>query len=120
VKSVVVFHGDKEVDGVATHPLSRFLAEGFKHCFIVCLSDNYWVRVDGRNGIPMIDVVGGANHDMAHLFSKMGYTTIRLEQAARPLRACMVMNNCVGLVKAVLCLRAPFVQTPFQLYRYLS
>ena len=122
MKAVVVFHGDAEpsVKGAATHPLNRFLAVGFKHCFVCVLAGDYWVRLDGQMGVPAVEVVGGVQHDMASFYSRLGFPVLKREQASIPLRCPMVMNNCTGLVKAVLCIRSPLVQTPLQLYRFLS
>ena len=45
-------------------------------------------------------------------------TQIETEQG-RPLKTPLIVANCVGLVKAVLCIHAPLAQTPYQLYKFL-
>ena len=124
MKAIVVFHGDgqtgnEQVEGMATHPLSPFLKAGFRHCFVCLLSGECWVKFDGAGGVPSVAAIADATFDLAGFFRRAGLTVIGTEQCASPQRTLFVMNNCVGLVKAALCIRAPFVWSPWQLYKHL-
>ena len=121
MKAIVVFHGTGEkAEGVATHPLNRFLRDGFKHCFVCILDGEYWMKMDGLAGIPAFEFLTGADFDLAKFYREQGLTVVETEQRQRPLTTPFIVNNCVGLVKAVLCLPAPFVWSPWRLYRHLS
>lgn len=114
VKALVVFHDE----GSERHPISRFLKAGFRHCFAVLQAGDYWVALDGEAGVPSIRVVTGADFDLAKLYRDAGLTVVETDQRQRPLRAPFVIYNCVGLVKAALCIRSTAI-TPFSLYRHL-
>ena len=73
---------------------------------------------DPRDGQAVVQMIQVSDYDLKGYFEDQGYKVLETEQGA-PLRTPLVVNNCVGLSKAVLCLRAPFVQTPYQLYRHL-
>jgi hypothetical protein len=125
MKAVVVFHGDgsdprEYFEGTATHPLSRFLRRGFKHCFVCLRTGDYWVRFDGRSGIPLVQCIADADFDLAAFYRDAGFTVVETAQRGAPQRTLFVMNNCVGLVKAALCIRAPFAWSPWQLHNHLT
>jgi hypothetical protein len=101
------------------HPLGRFLKRGFRHCFVVVLSGESWFLIDGCNGVPALRYIARADFDLAAFYRAQGLTAVETVQRAAPLRAPFVVNNCVGLVKAVLALRAPFALTPYALHRHL-
>ncbi len=103
----------------SVHPLSFLLKAGFEHCFVVVLSNGNWIRLDGTTGIPEIDYLIGEDFDLAGYFEDQGYRVIETEQNIVPTRTPVILNNCTGLVKAILCIRAPFVITPWRLYLYL-
>lgn len=95
------------------------LRPGFRHVF-ACLDDGaYWTMFDPRNGQAVVKSVQASGFDLAGHFRNEGYTVVELEQGP-PIRAPMVVNNCVGLTKAVLCIRAPLVQTPYGLFKHLT
>jgi hypothetical protein len=116
VKALVVFH-----DGLGgrQHWLAPLLKPGFKHVFVALLNGNYWIRVDGCRGIPEVEVVCGADYDLAGFYRGKGYTVIETEQGQAPVLAPLVHNNCVGLAKVALCLKS-MALTPYGLYRYLE
>lgn len=113
VQALVVFH-----DAGADHPLSRFLKAGFRHCFVALKLGAYWVTVDGRRGAPVLEVLAPSTFDLATHYRSHGLTVVETEQRKRPIRSPLVFANCVGLVKATLCIRS-LALTPFQLYRHL-
>lgn len=77
------------------------------------------MTVDARVGTPVIEVVAPSEFNLAMFYEDHGYTVVEVEQGA-PLRAPFVFANCVGLVKAVLSIRAPGVVTPYQLFKRLQ
>ena len=113
MKTLVCFHNH------GAHFLDPLLKEGFRHCFVAVLSGDYWVRIDGMGGVPEIEVVAGADYDLATFYRAHGYAVVETEQRATPLKTPFVTANCLGMVKSVLGLRAPFVLTPYRLYRRL-
>ena len=110
MKTLVCFHNH------GAHFLDPLLKEGFRHCFVAVLSGDYWVRIDGMGGVPEIEVVAGADYDLAAFYRRQGYAVVETEQRVRQPIAPFVAANCVGVVKAVLGLRAPFALTPYRLY----
>lgn len=115
-KAVVVFHG--QGTGFWPAVLGR---EGFRHCYVVVPSGDYWILLDGRAGSPLLAVMGGTKeHDVAAFLNKEGNTVIEAEMPFEydslwPL----MIGNCVGAIKKVLGVRNPFILTPYQLYRHL-
>ena len=96
------------------------LKPGFRHVF-VCVDDGEnWILIDGRDGRPIFQNIQTSRFDLKGHFEQQGYTVVEAEQGSKPLRTPFVLVNCVGLVKAVLCIRAPFAVTPYQLYRHLT
>ncbi len=114
-KAVVVFHGD----GAGFWP--AFLGrDGFRHCFVVVPSGDYWVLLDGRAGSPRLDVIGSTKDSAAAYYRREGFTIVEVSTRQRPpLWWPWMFHNCVGATKAVLGVRAPWVWTPWQLYRHL-
>lgn len=95
------------------------LKPGFRHVFC-CLDDGqYWIMVDGRDQRPVFQAVQGHDYDLAGWFRKEGHIVIEMEYDRGQIRSPLIVSNCVGIVKAALCLHAPFVWTPLQLYRHL-
>lgn len=74
--------------------------------------------VDARDGRPVFQALQGSGFDIAAFWREAGYTVVETVQGP-PLRSPFVAVNCVGLVKAALCIHAPFAVTPHQLYRHL-
>lgn len=94
------------------------LRRGYRHVFCCIQDETNWVMFDPRNGQPVMQAVQTADYDMASFFRLQGYMVVELEQGP-PIASPIIVSNCVGLVKFILGIRAPFVQTPFQLYRHL-
>ncbi len=115
MKAVVVFHGH----GTGFWP--AFLGrERFRHCFVVVPAGDYWVLLDGTAGSPRLEVVGGTGDDAAVYYRRAGFDVVEAPIRQRPpLWWPWMLMNCVGATKAVLGIGAPWVWTPWQLYRYL-
>ena len=90
----------------------------------MCILDTrsgIWIRFDGKDGIPDIRAEAGADFTLAAFYRSAGFTVIELDNLEpRPPRTVLMLGTCVGAVKRVLGLRAPFVLTPKQLYRRLT
>lgn len=95
------------------------LKEGFRHCFCVVAHGEYQIVVDGLNGLPEIKVVAGTGFDLKPFYVKEGFTVVEVPRG-KPSRWPLTNTNCVGLVKAVLGIRAPLALTPYQLYKELT
>ena len=81
-------------------------------------NDDYWIMIDGCEGVPLIQVVAPGDYDLATYFRNMGVTVIETSQRDTVPRSPFAVANCVGLVKAVLCIRSTAI-TPYGLYRHL-
>jgi hypothetical protein len=112
--AVVVFHGK------GFGPWSPILKEGFKHCLVLVEVGDYWVKIDGMAGVPSIEVFAPGGYDIAGYYRDEGYTVIKTTQNDLPPRSPFAIANCVGVVKATLCIRAPFAVTPWRLYKHLD
>ena len=112
MRALVVFHD------AGNHVLSRFLKEGFRHCFVVIKNGDYWIMIDGLKGVPLVEVVAKSDYDLAAHCRNDGATVVETEQRAVAPRAPYVNSNCVGLVKSVLGVRSIAV-TPYGLYKHL-
>jgi hypothetical protein len=99
--------------------LPWLLKRGFRHCFACVRDGDYWILVDGAAGVPQVKLLAQADFDLAQFYRTEGYTVVETAQRAQPIRCPFSVANCVGLVKAVLAIRAPFAITPHQLYRHL-
>lgn len=111
-RALVVFH---DPEGARWQWL---LKPGFRHVFCVIEAKGNWIMVDARDGVPVIEYLT-RDFDLAGFYREHGLTVIETEQRTEPQRTPFVVNNCVGLVKAVLAIRAPLAWTPYQLFRHL-
>ena len=115
MKAIVVFHG--EGSGFWPAFLGR---DGFRHCYVVVPSGDYWILLDGTAGMPRLEVIGGTKDSAAASCRREGLTIVEFEIRPRGLLVWpWMLQNCVGATKAVLGIRAPWVWTPWQLYRHL-
>ena len=111
--TLVIFHDN------GGHILDPLLKQGFRHCFCVVNDGTYWIEINGKAGGPEIRVVAGSDYNLRRFYEGEGFTVIEAvhgDGAWLPL----VLSNCVGVAKTVLGLSAPFVFTPYQLYRRLT
>lgn len=98
------------------------LKPGFRHVFCVIAQGDYWISIDSRVAQPVIEVVAGTDFDLAgHYRREMrGWTVLEIDAPRSPWRAPYCTANCVGLVKAILGIRAPLAQSPHQLFKHLK
>lgn len=113
--ALVVFHDHGH------GPFCRVLRWGFRHVFVAVLRDGYWIALDGRAGLPDLQVVAGTDFDLAgHYRRRHGFIVLALRAPGKAPRTPVMLGTCVGAAKRVLGLRAPWVVTPYQLYRHLK
>jgi hypothetical protein len=98
------------------------LKPGFRHVFCCVDDGKQWLMFDARDGRPVLKSIGVvSDFDLYGFYeNEPGMTVVQVGEKGPPVRVPFVLSNCVGLVKAMLCIRAPFVQTPHQLYRHLK
>ena len=103
-----------------TRPLLR---PGFGHCFVALETGGHWVTANRRAAGLTLRVAAPAGYDLAAFYRRHGFTVVetmwRAPSRARLSDACR-LATCVGYCKALLGLRAPWVWTPYQLYRHLT
>lgn len=102
------------------HILDPLLKPGFRHVFVCVLAKNSWIMVDPRNGVPVVEPVGPEGFDMAGFYRDQGFAVVEIERQDTPSILPFTLSSCVGAVKAIIGLRAPWVFTPHQLYRRLD
>jgi hypothetical protein len=113
--AVVVFTNAGE------HPLAPLLKPGFRHCFVVVRdAKGPWILVDPADGVPCLSVIGLEDFDVPGFYRDMGLTVVETAVVSVPFYFPWTIANCVGMVKAVIGLRAPLVVTPYGLYRRLT
>lgn len=86
----------------------------------MCVCHNgLWLLVDGKDGIPAVRYLSDEEFDLAGFYREQGIIVVETEQGKIPPTCPFLWRNCVGLVKAILCLRS-FAFTPYQLYKRLT
>src|SRR5688572_2776157 len=100
----------------------RWLRTGFRHCFVAVDDGVEWLTIDPllhrlevrASGLP-------SDFDLAGEYRRMGLTVAEVIPAPVPLRrAPLGLFTCVETAKRLLGIRAPWVFTPWQLYRLAS
>lgn len=115
MRALVVFHDG----GGRRHPLGFLMKKGFSHCFVCMESNGLWMKVDGQQGVPVVGyLTQSEGFDLAGFYRDRGYTVVETEQRRDAVLSPFALRNCVGLVKAMLCIRS-FAVTPRQLYRHM-
>lgn len=114
--AVVVFTGETHVKCL------RWLRREFRHCFIVIRDRGHWIACDPLcHRISLAVLPPCQLAELASLFRQNGHRVIETTaRIAPPALAPLRPVTCVEVVKRVLGLRAPWVFTPWQLYRHLS
>jgi hypothetical protein len=114
LKALVCFY-----DPIDTR-LQWLLKPGFRHVFCVMDDGEYRIVYDALDGRPHTKAYPHALADLAKHYRSEGYTVVETRMGDRPLTAPLAIANCVGLVKAMCAIKAPFVYSPYQLYKYLT
>lgn len=104
--------------------LLRVLKAGFRHVFVAKRQRGGWITIDplaSRMEVEFHPLEPEA--DMVGWFLSRGHTVASLRvvprQPARPRMPIMPLT-CVSVAKQVLGIRAPLVQTPWQLFRHVT
>ena len=101
------------------HVLDFLLHPDFRHCFVALATDEAWIRLDAVAGQVVCEIVAPADYDLPTYYRAQGIKVIETEQGPGVVGP-FVPANCVGLVRAVLGIRAPLAFTPYRLYRRLT
>jgi 3-oxoacyl-[acyl-carrier-protein] synthase III len=101
----------------------RFLAPGFRHCFVLLSDGRRAVIVEPlarRIDVLSIDLASGAE-GIVREFEKMGMTAIRARMREDSRKGWSFgIFTCVEVVKRILGIHGAKVMTPRQLYLFLS
>lgn len=113
--ALVVFMGSSDLRRL------RLLRRGFRHCFVVVSTAGGWVICDPLSHQTDLDIVSGFScHELAAWYRNAGMRVIETRVRAAPRQpAPLRPYTCVEAVKRILGLHAPWVITPWQLYRLL-
>lgn len=114
--ALVVFVGETSLK------VLRLLRPGFRHCFVLVHRQDCWVIYDPlSHRTDLAVVVGPSLDELASWYRERGLQTIETTVRPVPLRSAPLRPfTCVEAVKRVLGVHAPWVATPWQLYRYLQ
>jgi hypothetical protein len=102
-------------------PCLRWLRRGFRHCFVIVRAEQGWIVCDPMSHRTNLNIVGDFTADeLDHFYRSLGLKVIRTQVRRTPPRiAPMRPYTCVEAVKRVLGLHAPWILTPWQLYKKL-
>jgi len=101
--------------------LLRWMAPGFRHCFVLLNDGRHWIAVDPLAACTEVEVLPlPADADVPGWYRERGHAVVRAA-LRRGLRRPAPFGpfTCVEAVKRVLGLHAPWVLTPRQLHRRL-
>jgi hypothetical protein len=101
----------------------RMLKPGFQHVQIwLSLTEGQWVQLDGC--LEGLFVTPRETAPWFEVEADEGVTILTVQRPPLPAKVREPFHigpiTCVDLAKAVLGIRAPFVRTPYQLYKYLK
>lgn len=114
--ALVVFTGDTSLGCL------RILKPGFRHCFVAVCRNDHWVICDPLcHRTDLLVISKDAAADLGAWYRLNGLTVIATSVRPAPPRvAPLRAYTCVEAVKRILGVHARSVNTPWQLYRYLS
>lgn len=98
------------------------LRAGFRHCFVVVFQGDTAIVCDPLSNQMLLGSVRPATPPVVtDWYCERGFTVVATQICEVPRRGALLQPlTCVEIVKRVLGIRAPFVLTPWQLYRHLS
>lgn len=111
--ALVVFMGEVSIRW------AKLLRPGFRHCFAVIGRRGRWIVFDPMSSFTNIGAFSGPGiDDVAKWYRQFGFTVVKTKvQRDQSAPADWRFFTCVEAVKRVLGIRAPWVITPWQLYR---
>jgi hypothetical protein len=97
------------------------LRRGYRHCFVAVRSGTSWVICDPLSHRTDLTVVGDfSTRQLADWYRSPGLMVVQTHVLPAPLRPAPIRPyTCVEAVKRVLGMHAPWILTPWQLYRQL-
>lgn len=114
--ALVVFSGDTSLSCL------KILRPGFRHCFVAVCRNDHWIICDPLcHRIDLLVINKSTAADLGEWYRHHGLRVIKTSVRAAPLRVAPLRPfTCVEAVKRVLGIHARSINTPWQLYRYLS
>jgi hypothetical protein len=100
----------------------RWLRPGFRHCFVAVDDGVEWLTIDPLLHRLEVRASGlASDFDLAAEYRRLGLVVVEVIPAPVPLRrAPLGVFTCVETAKRLLGMRARWVITPWQLYRFVS
>lgn len=100
----------------------RLLRPGFRHCFVAVARSDAWIICNSLSHYTDLDVARGLTIvQLAAWYRRAGFLVVETTTRVPPRRCAPVRPfTCVESVKRILGLHAPWVLTPWQLYRHLT
>jgi hypothetical protein len=113
--AVVIFTNDN------SFAWARWLAPGFRHCFIAIESKATWVILDTlSNRINVWTIPLCPANDLSAWYQRRGYQTIITTQKTPPENAApWALITCVETIKRLLGIHRATIHTPKQLFNFL-
>lgn len=113
--ALVVFMGEVSIRW------AKILRPGFRHCFAVVGRHGRWIIFDPMSSFTNLGVFSGPSiDDVADWYRQFGFTVVKTDvRRGQSQPAEWRPFTCVEAVKRVLGIRAPWVITPWQLYRHI-
>lgn len=105
-----------------TIPMLGVLTRGFRHCFVLLHNGLYWTRVEPMANRMHIDVFTHLDpaYDLPDALRTQGHAVIEAKINYTEDGSLFTVLSCVSVVKRIIGLHKPLIQTPFQLYQHLS
>lgn len=115
-QALVVFAGHADLKWL------QVLRPGFRHCFALLARPGGWVVYNPLSHFTELEVLDDRPaSDLMQWLRGQGYRVLACQAAEPvPVPAPWRPYTCVEAIKRVLGLRAPWVFTPWQLYRFLG
>lgn len=97
----------------------HFLKPGFCHCALVLGDGREWVLIDPL--VHFTDLIVLKNGSVRRTLARQGYRMVRTTPTIPRVHGVHLRPlTCVETVKRFLGINAPFVWTPYQLFRFLT
>ena len=113
--------GSRNTGNNALVVFSEYPVKHLTHVFTIIDDGNgYWVKVDGAYGKISAEVVGATHQDLAPIIRSQGFPCIEFQGGCTRIYAPVQPFSCVSMVKRTIGIRAPFIITAKQLYRYIK
>lgn len=100
----------------------KWLRPGFRHCFAILNDGAHWVAAEPLAHCLECSVLPSPpDFNLPAWLAAQGHRVVETPLNRKlPTHAPLAFLNCVEVVKRIIGLRAPWVMTPYQLYRHLT